>query len=179
VLALEKTAAIELRQTTNQATTVELQSFFDELRIVIAPPLREQGIDVQWDISPDLPVVRADRHSLTQVFLNLTKNSERVLVARREPWLRIIARAEDHRVRVAVVDNWGSVENPEQLFKPFQHHAHATELGLYLSRALMRSFGGEPRCEPCDEGAMFVVEIASAINATDEAYGPQNQMTAD
>jgi PAS domain S-box-containing protein len=179
VLAVEKIAAIELRQTTDQATTVELQSFFDELRIVIAPPLREQGIDVQWDISPGLPAVRADRHSLTQVFLNLTKNSERVLVARNQPWLRIAAHAEEHRVRVAVIDNGGGVKNPEQLFKPFQHHAQATGLGLYLSRALMRSFGGELRCEPCDEGAIFVVELASATSATDEAYGPQNQITAD
>jgi len=166
VLALEKIAAVELRQTTNQATTLELQSFLDELRIVTGPSFREKGIDAKWEIPRDLPAVWADPHSMMQVFLNLTKNSERALAGIATPWVRVAARVEEQRVLISLSDNGEGVRQPEQLFKPFQKLAHATGIGLYLSRALMRSFGGDLRYEPGGAGATFVVETASLADAT-------------
>ena len=79
ILALEKIAAMDLRQIANQAGSVDLQSLIEELRIVVEPALREAGIDVHWSIEEGLPAVWADRQSLMQVFLNLTKNSERAM----------------------------------------------------------------------------------------------------
>lgn len=161
VLALEKIAAMELRQTANQATTVELESFLDELRIVTGISFREKDIEVGWDIPARFPVVWADPQSLMQVFLNLTKNSERALQGRTDGRVRIAAAVSDHHVLITVADNGSGINNPELLFKPFQRNAKSTGLGLYLSRALMRSFGGDLRCNPTSEGAEFVVEIAT------------------
>jgi two-component system sensor kinase FixL len=166
VLALERIAAVELRQTTNQATTVDLRSFLEELRIVTGPSFREGGIEARWEIPPGLPEVWADPHSLMQVFLNLTKNSERAMADTAAPCLRVFAVTEEHRVLILLSDNGGGVANPEQLFKPFQQLAQATGLGLYLSRALMRSFGGDLRYQPGALGATFIVEIASIADAT-------------
>jgi two-component system, LuxR family, sensor kinase FixL len=165
VLALEKIAAVELRQTTNQATTVDLQSFLEELRIVTGPSFRESGIEAKWEIPPWLPEVWADPHSLMQVFLNLTKNSERAMANMAGPHLRISATIEDQRVLISLSDNGGGVANPDQLFRPFQQLAKAAGLGLYLSRALMRSFGGDLRYQPSASGATFIVEIASIAEA--------------
>jgi len=47
------------------------------------------------------------------------------------------------------------------LFKPFQQRAEATGLGLYLSRAFMRSFQGDLHYEPGVGGACFVVELVA------------------
>jgi two-component system, LuxR family, sensor kinase FixL len=174
VLALEKVAAMELRQTGDQATSVELQSFLDELRIVSSPSFREKNIEAAWDIPSGLPAVWADPHSLMQVFLNLTKNSERALENQTESRVQIMARADDQRVLITVSDNGGGVRNPELLFKPFQQNARATGLGLYLSRALMRSFGGDLRYETGSEGAVFIVEIASILNTADTPYGTED-----
>ena len=79
VLALERIAAMDLRQTASHAVGVEVQSLLDELRIVIESSLRECGVSSRWEIEDDLPPVWADRQSLMQVFLNLTKNSERAM----------------------------------------------------------------------------------------------------
>jgi two-component system sensor kinase FixL len=166
VLALERIAAVELRQTTNQATTVDLRSFLDELRIVTGPSFRESGIDAHWEIPSELPQVWADPHSLMQVFLNLTKNSERALAGTSAPWIWVRATVEEQRVSIALSDNGGGVRHPEQLFKPFQKLAQAAGIGLYLSRALMRSFGGDLRYEPGEAGATFIVETASLIDMT-------------
>jgi signal transduction histidine kinase len=178
VLALEKISAMELRQSGDQGTTVELQSFLDELRVVCGPSFREKDIDAEWDIPSNLPPVWADPHSLMQVFLNLTKNSERALANHRDSRVLIKATAEAQRVLITVADNGVGVMNPELLFRPFQQNAKATGLGLYLSRALMRSFGGDLWYEPGGQGAIFVVEIASIAGNLDEAYGRQDQTVA-
>lgn len=178
VLALEKIAAMELRQTGDQGITVEIQSFLDELRIVSSPSFREKGIEVEWDIPPGLPAVWADPHSLMQAFLNLIKNSERALANQSSARVRIAATTAAQRVLITVADNGAGIENPELLFRPFQQNAKATGLGLYLSRALMRSFGGDLRCEPTSAGAIFIVEIPCIVNSADATYGRKDQTIA-
>jgi PAS domain S-box-containing protein len=166
---LEKIAALELRQTPYPATRVDLPALLEELRIVVEPALREEGIEVSWDIQPGLPAVWADRQSLMQVFLNLTKNSQRAMQDRPFPQLKIVARDEGQRVAVRVQDTGGGVLHPEHLFRPFQPGAQSTGLGVYLSRALMRSFRGELRYEPeppsgrGQAGSTFVVELSTVL----------------
>jgi two-component system, LuxR family, sensor kinase FixL len=184
VLALEKIAAVELRQSANQATTVDLGSFLEELRIVTGPSFRESGIEAHWEIPEGLPAVWADPQSLMQVFLNLTKNSERAMEKAAAPCVRVVAKAEEQRVLISVSDNGEGVMNPDQLFKPFQQLAQATGLGLYLSRALMRSFGGDLRYQSGEGGATFIVEIASIVDTSGvntsgmNAAGPGNGTAA-
>ena len=65
---------------------------------------------------------------------------------------------------VDFIDNGGGVKHPELLFHPFQDGAHANGLGLYLSRAFMRSLGGELHYKPVPGGACFTVEL-SPVNS--------------
>jgi two-component system sensor kinase FixL len=164
ILALEKIAAMELRQTTHQAAGLDLQSLLEEVRIVVEPSLRENRAEVRWEIEPGLPAVWADRQSLMQVFLNLIKNSERVLLKQPRRELLVIARAENDRVLVHVRDTGGGVANPERLFRPFQQGAEATGLGLFLSRAFMRSFRGDLRYQAESDGSGFVVELSPLLS---------------
>jgi len=171
IQTLEKIAALELRQTPYPAARVDLPALLEELRIVIEPTLREEGIDVAWEIEPGLPAVWADRQSLMQVFLNLTKNSQRAMLDQPYRQLKIVARAEDHRVAVRVQDTGGGVLHPEHLFRPFQPGAQSTGLGVYLSRALLRSFRGDLHYEPephragDQKGSTFVVELSPVLTA--------------
>src|SRR5258708_38084700 len=95
-----------------------------------------------------------------QVFLNPTKISHGAMLDRVSRELKITARAEGQRIAVRVQDTGGGVEHPEHLFRPFQPGAQSTGLGVYLSRALMRSFRGDLRYEPEPRGATFVVELS-------------------
>lgn len=178
IQTLEKIAALELRQTPYPAARVDLPALLGELRIVIEPALRDDGIEVRWEIEPGLPPVWADRQSLMQVFLNLTKNSQRALLDRPSRVLQISARAAEGHVAVYVQDTGGGVLYPERLFRPFQPGAQSTGLGVYLSRALLRSFRGDLHYEPGSRrsgegGSTFVVELALAPTATlKESHGP-------
>ena len=103
-----------------------------------------------------------------QVFLNLTTNSLRALTQVKKKALSISARNEGSRVFLEFMDNGGGIEHPEQLFHPFQDGAQATGLGLYLSRAFMRSFGGDLRYRAVPGAACFVVEL-SAVSSSEKA----------
>ena len=160
--ALQRIASVDVRQTATQATEVDLAVLLDELRIVVTPSLEEESISAEWVVEAGLPSVWADPPSLMQVFLNLTTNSVRALAKRHHPTLVVNARLEGAQVHVEFSDNGGGVKHPEYLFRPFQAGAEATGLGLYLSRAFMRSFGGELRYVQLEDGACFIVVLSSA-----------------
>jgi signal transduction histidine kinase len=160
IAALEKIASMELRNTADQATTVDLASLLEELRIVVESSLEEHGVRLHIAIDPALPAVWADRQSLMQVFLNLTRNSERAMRGRGRRDLVVSTQVERRRVSVRFRDTGCGVNHPDRLFHPFQQQAQATGLGLYLSRAFMRSFRGELRYEPEPDGSSFIVELA-------------------
>jgi two-component system sensor kinase FixL len=171
VEALERLASVNLRQYASQATEVDLTVLLDEFKIVVDPSLQEEEIAAEWMIEPGLPLVWADRSSLMQVFLNLISNSTRALSKRTARTLSVSARSEGDQVVVTVTDNGGGVLHPEHLFHPFQVEAESTGLGLYMSRAFARSFGGELRYVPLTEGACFQVELkrASSLNRNNYA----------
>jgi signal transduction histidine kinase len=74
----------------------------------------------------------------------------------------VVIRFEDTGVGIA---------SPDELFMPFQRAAHTTGLGLYISRAILHSFGGELRFEPRISGCCFAVSLNRAFckeDGTDE-----------
>ncbi len=164
ILALEKIAAMELRETADQASSVDLASLLEEFRIVVEPSLEEHDINLSIDIDPAIPLVWADRQSLLQVFLNLTRNSRRAMLSENLRRLAIAVNCEGQRISVRFRDTGCGVAHPERLFRPFQQQAQDTGLGLYLSRAFMRSFRGDLRYEPSAEGSGsdFIVELSAA-----------------
>jgi PAS domain S-box-containing protein len=161
IVALERIAAVDLRPYPDQAMEVDLLAVLDDLRIVIAPSLQDQGIQCTWKLDPDLPLVWADGTNLMQVFLNLTTNSIRTLAERAgDRCLTISSQSHGQCVTIEVLDNGGGVAQPSELFHPFQTGAQNTGLGLYLARAFARSFGGDLRYKPMPGLACFVVELA-------------------
>jgi C4-dicarboxylate-specific signal transduction histidine kinase len=146
----------------------DLGTVLDETRIVIEPALREAGIAVFWDVSPDLPLVQADHHSLLQVFVNLARNVRAALANSPRSELRISAAVERDLVVVRFRDTGPGVAFPDELFRPFQRGAHSIGLGLYISRAILRSHGGGLRYEAQSAGSCFAVDLWPVENRGEE-----------
>jgi two-component system, LuxR family, sensor kinase FixL len=168
ILALEKIAAMDLRQMADQACSVDLSSLIEEFCIIVEPALREQDIRLSVEMEPGLPLVWADRQSLLQVFLNLTKNSERAMSNETRRELTIAAKRDKERIAIRFSDTGCGVAHPDRLFRPFQQQAEATGLGLYLSRAFMRSFRGDLRYEAEPAGSSFIVDLSAVVTASRE-----------
>jgi two-component system sensor kinase FixL len=70
-----------------------------------------------------------------------------------------VAQTEGPRVKVRFHNSGPPIANPESLFKPFQPGASGGGIGLYVSRAIIRSFGGDVIYEPVTSGCCFVVAL--------------------
>jgi PAS domain S-box-containing protein len=164
VRTLAKIASLELKQSTNQTDPgiVDLHEVLADLRIVLEPCCEESDIRFRLDIPENLPLVQADRHSLMQVLLNLTKNSQRALESAAQKIIDISVTSSGQEVSIRLSDSGPGIPAGQQLFQPLQKGAEATGLGLYLSRAFMRSFRGDLRHDPGHPGCSFVLELTAA-----------------
>jgi len=157
---LEKLADSGLGLASERATAItDLGLVLDEARVVVDATFRDSGCTVTWNIAHGLPRVQADHHSLLQVFLNLTRNSQHAMRDTAPQTLSVEAVEEDDMIAVKFHDNGPGVARPQDLFKPFQPGAQSTGLGLYISRAVLRSYGGDLRHEAMSQGSLFVVEL--------------------
>ena len=161
---LTRIASMELKQSKRPSDVagIDLYESLDELRIVLEPYCRDAGIEVRWQVPEELPPVWADRRSLLQVLLNLIKNSQRALEHAETKRIDITVATNVHTVLIRVTDSGPGIGSAEKLFQPFQNGAQSTGLGLFLSRAFVRSFRGDLRHDPTVAGCSFVIELAVA-----------------
>jgi two-component system, LuxR family, sensor kinase FixL len=171
IQSLEKVSALGRNSShTQNAAAVELTSVLDEARILIDAAYQESEMEVEWLVQDALPLVWADRYGLVQVFLNLAKNSKRAMHGTETKRLRITACAEEKSVVVRFEDSGVGISSPENLFRAFQSGADSTGLGLYVSRAIMKSFGGDLTYEPRPRGCCFAIVIPLLSTVREAAH---------
>jgi PAS domain S-box-containing protein len=168
--ALERMATLELRSPPlRPAATVVLASVLDDLRVLIDTDYREADIDIEWDVSDTLPPAFADRYGLLQVFLNLARNSLRAMASSKTKRLTIRGSAEGQSIVIRFQDTGVGIPAPEELFRPFLSSADSSGLGLYVSRAVLRVFGGDLVYEPGRPGCCFAVVLPAADERSEAA----------
>jgi two-component system, LuxR family, sensor kinase FixL len=167
VKGLEKVAAIGLRphdaqwdrSSEEELQELPLQPVLNDLRIIIESDWREIDGEIHWLLPAALPRILADRHGLLQAFLNLAQNSHRAVQKTSIRELHISVETDDRRALVRFRDSGPGIPSPEHLFEPFQPGADGSGLGLYVSRAVVRGYGGELRYEPQTNGSCFAIEL--------------------
>jgi PAS domain S-box-containing protein len=138
---------------------VDIRSVIDEFHIVINPSLRDEGVELEIEPFGPLPDAAADRHSLLQVLINLARNSTRAMKQAGSKAIRISVKLESDRLCVRISDTGPGVREPDQLFRAFQPGADSSGLGLFISRALVRSCGGDLSHEAGAPGCTMVIRL--------------------
>ena len=165
IAGLEKLSEMELLPSPSQiGASIDLTSVLDDLRVLIEPAYHDAGCEIAWRLPNHLPLVLGDRYGLQQVFLNLARNSQRAMESAEEKRLTISTQLQSDFVAIRFEDTGGGIVSSHELFKPFQPGANAAGLGLYVSRAILRTFGGELKFEARSKGCCFVVNLATVSN---------------
>src|ERR1035437_6583646 len=160
---LERLTASGLRPESPQTFDVaSLRAILDHLRIVIEPWFQESQMTGRWHEPTDLLLIRADHHGLLQVCLNLARNAHRALQRSERKDFTISSTVEGGQVFLRFHNTVPPLADPGSLFRPFQPAAAGSGLGLYVSRAIVRSFGGNLRYEPVKDGCCFAVVLERA-----------------
>jgi histidine kinase len=135
--------------------------------------LKVRGIEVEWDLAPDLPVILAEPNRLEQVFVNLFLNARDAI---EEKWelqvdveavkkIRIATRREADAVIAEVCDAGYGVPAAmaDKIFEPFfttKEVGKGTGLGLSISYGIVKELGGDIFVHPSPEGgACFVIQF--------------------
>lgn len=131
----------------------------NEMVDFFGPTARFARIEIKTFLPSSLPPVRLDRELFKQALLNLLLNAEQAMPEGGE--LTLLARAEDHCVRLDVIDS-GEGMNAESLAKCFEPF-HTTKpngsgLGLPTTRRIVQMHGGriEVQSEP-GKGTQFTI----------------------
>lgn len=168
---LMELASLELRGSQDDGgRATDLRAVLDQLRVVIEPDWDENGGQVTWEIPAAVPMVAANAHGLLQIFLNLCQNSLRAVAGRPAPALSVGVAEAGEDVVVTISDNGPGVDAPDQLFHlhPVRSSTGGSGLGLYISRELARSVGGDLQYVPTTRGASFrvvVPQVRQAVGA--------------
>jgi signal transduction histidine kinase len=122
---------------------LDLVELVEEVLRVQEAELNDRRIDINVEVSDQLPAILGDRGQIKQVFFNLIKNAMEAMHAGGS--LRIFARQDDDQVYLQFVDT-GSGISEEDLPKVFQAYYTTKKdghgLGMMIVERIMREHGG-------------------------------------
>jgi two-component system NtrC family sensor kinase len=128
---------------------------------------RNNNIDIQMELNPDLPIIAGDQAQLQQVFLNLISNA--IDAIGKNGWIRVKSIRSGGEILVSVTDNGPGIpeEMQRKVFDPFfttKSSGKGTGLGLWISYSIMEKMGGKISLNSkVGEGTTFVVQIPIVI----------------
>ncbi|HAZ63606.1 MAG TPA: hypothetical protein DCZ72_08375 [Armatimonadetes bacterium] len=149
-----------------------------EVALVQAPVLEEQGVDIAWDLSADLPPCMLDRDKIKQVLLNLMRNGMQAMPEGGTLGLGSRYLPDERRVVLVVSDTGEGIpeDKIEEIFNPFYtKRSDGTGLGLAVSQKIVMDHGGGLTCESeLGVGSRFLVWLpVDASAAVAAIYGSE------
>ncbi len=152
---------------------VQLNDVLGKAFEIFSQQLRLRGIEVIWELDPELPRILADASRMEQVFINLLLNArdaieEKWIEPEASPGAKAITLKTMSRRRKVIceVRDTGKGVPPalaERIFEPFfttKEVGKGTGLGLSISYGIVQDCGGSIRVDPgSTTGACFVLEF--------------------
>lgn len=146
---------------------VDINATLNQTITLLENYARLNDIDIQTDLSDNLPVIASDQAKLQQVFLNLISNA--IDAIGKEGSIEIISRNDDSRIYVAISDDGPGIpeEIQKSIFDPFyttKDTGSGTGLGLWVSHNIIEQMGGHIRLESkVGKGTNFTVDLPITI----------------
>jgi len=132
----------------------------------------EKGIEVETDISPVLPVIKADRYAVSQAIQNLIVNS--VKYNNGDKRIHVSAENGGGTVKISIEDHGIGISKSDmrQIFEPFfrsrevvDAQIHGNGLGLSLVKQIAEAHGGRVYAvSEIGKGSKFTIELPQTGN---------------
>ncbi|MDB4968397.1 MAG: histidine kinase [Myxococcales bacterium] len=147
-------------------TGVDLDKLVRDTLSLTESLIRDQKIDLVYDLAGDKPRARADAGQLAQVLLNLVANARTAMPAGGR--LRVATRKEGNQAVVVVEDSGKGIapEIKERIFEPFfttKDDWSNVGLGLSVSYRIVEEHGGRIAVDSeVGRGSVFTVYLPAA-----------------
>lgn len=175
ILGQIKTFAKQHEQT--EGAIFDVAECVEAIELLLRRQLEDRGIALRIARPERAAFSRGDPHLLEQILLNLVLNARDALCAEEGSgkWISIAWRADAETVMIRVADNGPGIpaDRRARIFEPFYTTKKGgTGLGLPLSFSMARQMDGSLSLEATEEGAVFLIELAHANPAEDDAAEP-------
>ena len=159
------------RKTDMTLVKVQLNDVMERAFEIFSQQLKLRGIEVAWELEPNLPLIMADPDRLEQVFINLILNARD---ATEEKWgagqsgngdktITLKTASNEQSVTAEVCDTGAGIPQAftDKIFEPFfttKEAGKGTGLGLSISYGIVKDCGGTIRVQSeSGRGACFVL----------------------
>ncbi|MBI5427548.1 MAG: hypothetical protein HZA02_04625 [Nitrospinae bacterium] len=150
-----------------EPSPVQIQAELESVLALVEKEYAVDNIEIRRDFQPDLPLVKADKDEIRQVFLNLIQNAKYAM--RDQGTLTVSAekinKEESGHVRIKISDTGEgmSKEHLEKIFEPFfttKPEGKGTGLGLYIVHGIIERHRGTiaAESEP-GQGTTFTIDL--------------------
>jgi histidine kinase len=149
---------------------VQVNSILERALEILGQQLKVRGIEVVWDLAPDLPLIQADPDRLEQVFINLLINARDAIDEKwqsqphqKEEKKITLKTSTDDRVITAKVTDTGPGIPASMLERIFEPFFQGTGLGLSISYGIVKDCKGSIRAVSGEnEGTSFIIKFPIA-----------------
>lgn len=142
-----------VRNESGQREWIDINALLLDLRHLAAGDARLHNIELEFDLSEDLPPLFADLVQIQQVALNLIRNAidaMHEIKCRNGNQVKVATKLQGASVEVSVIDSGTGVPDEQRadMFKPF----HTTKrdgmgMGLSICKSIINDHGGTLQCE--------------------------------
>lgn len=159
-------ASLESGRAVLHLSRFSIAGLFQECVQVMQIKATEKNIELQIDLSSDLPLLKADRDKIKQVILNLLNNAVKYNRAYGNIWLTAQVDAVDLSISIRDTGVGIPADQVNQLFTRFfrarnvERTTPGTGLGLTICRRIVEMHNGEIQVESViDEGTTFIIRL--------------------
>lgn len=153
------------RKRETQFCALSLNEVAEAVISLMTYQLRVESIEVESSFDGNLPALHGDPHQLQQVLVNLLTNGQQAIrsVADRGT-LKVRTGLTETHAFLEVQDDGPGIDEATRarIFDPFfttKEDGQGTGLGLSLVYGIVRDHGGRIESLPCEDGALFRVEL--------------------
>ena len=149
---------------------VNVEDVVEDALRAFEPQRLSEPAQVDREIQPGLPPVRADREALSEALLDLLQNAHKYTGPDKR--ITVGARLEDGTVLVTVADNGPGIRVADQkrIFEkfyraqdPLQRHIEGSGLGLAMVKHIVEAHGGRVTvASDVGQGAVFTIALPAA-----------------
>ena len=142
---------------------VSVAHLFENTVTLIKSEPSNEKIQISWDIKPDDLEIVADNKQISQVLINLVKNSVEAL--KNQKGGKVILKGEinqNDRILITVTDNGPGIPEDlmDKIFIPFfTTKENGSGIGLSLSRQIMQMHGGSLRVDSKPNKTVFSIDF--------------------
>jgi two-component system NtrC family sensor kinase len=157
------------------AEVIDINALLHEVLGFLSQESLQRDVEINLDLTKDLPTIESDRGQLQQVFLNLINNAIDAITQDKDESYKgelIICtwKKDEETVAVKICDNGCGIppDKLKRIFDPFfstKARGKGTGLGLSITYGIIDKLGGKISVESdVNQGTAFTIELPRSSN---------------